>query len=66
MKFIRFGSVDGEDVLINTEQIVSIRPIKKINGRSVSFSEIELSTSNSVIVKTPFISLIKLVKEWQK
>ena len=66
MKFIRFGSVDGEDVLINTEQIVSIRPIKKLNDRSVSFSEIELSTSNLVIVKTLFISLIKLVEEWQK
>ncbi|BFU61200.1 hypothetical protein AO053_03445 [Haemophilus influenzae biotype aegyptius] len=66
MKFIRFSLVDGEDILINIEQIVSIKPIKKINGKSVSFSEIELSTSNSVIVETAFISLVELVKEWQK
>lgn len=63
MNFIRFETIEGEEILINLEQVVSIKPHYNQIGKKTELTEIVLNTSTSVTIKAPFSSLMSLVQE---
>lgn len=63
MNFIEFKTIEDEEILINLEQVVSIKPYYNQIGNRTGLTEIVLNTSESVTIKAPFSSLMSLVQE---
>ena len=63
MNFIRFETIEGEEILINLEQVVSIEPQYNYLKLKTVFSEVVLTTSKLVSVRASFDYIIELLKK---
>ena len=63
MNFIRFETIEGEEILINLEQVVSIEPHYNYLKQKTVFSDIVLTTSKLVSVRASFDCIIELLEK---